>query len=79
MQNNLDKDVYELIDKEYLVYPWFFDKTKPENLENWEFRQVKIIGKIMDGFFLINQRRNEEDGYMVFGGLQTGIKHLRSN
>lgn len=54
MDLNIKKDLYELANKDYFVYPWFEDKTKPETYENWEFRKIKIRGNLTEDLFLVD-------------------------
>jgi hypothetical protein len=41
--------------------------------EDWEMRKVAVKGLLKNSFFLIGRERRGEKGFLVFGGLTTGL------
>jgi surfeit locus 1 family protein len=57
------------------LYPWF----REDNLNDWEYKLVKIKGYFKEQRFFVRRKRDNKEGYLVFAPFITAREVYDTN
>lgn len=66
-------DVYTLSGRDYSSFPWEPRIQSLSSYQDWEMKKVRVRGLMSSSYFLVGRERRGVKGYLVFGGLTTGL------